>query len=179
MNESQEEQEQDESQVAEIYSRLGMEYVKFERERKREIEVRAGISIALIGVLLTLTLEMLSLSFWEKPESVAELVGFITITLLSNLPIVTILISLYFFFKVIITKEYVGVDLPAITDRELEKTIVITHRNIFKSHQDFIDKNRVINQKKAERFNIGIKWMKLTIVCVIITYFIKEILTNI
>ncbi|WP_432359820.1 hypothetical protein [Sporosarcina sp. UB5] len=165
--------------VANLYSDLGLEYVKFERERKREIEIRAGVSLALIGVLITLILNLLDFSYWKNASNIIEVVGYLTITVLLCIPLITILKSLHYLLKVILTKGYNGVNIPAITDKILEESLLKTQRNIFKSHQDYIKQNRSLNQEKALDFNNGVRWLKYTLISLVIVFVVFSIIKSV
>ncbi|WMM35799.1 hypothetical protein [Bacillus sp. F56] len=148
-----------------------------EANRKRDIETRAGVLIALLGALIGFYTSALDFSFFKKANSSIEILCFVIVSVLYIFPAIMQLIAFKHLINVLKTYEYDTLGLGGFDKEHVaQKPKENLQFNLTKQYKKIIVVNRKANDTKVELFKKGIKEIYISIIGIVVVYFMKQIL---
>ncbi|CAH1201381.1 hypothetical protein PAECIP111893_01594 [Paenibacillus plantiphilus] len=145
---------------------------EYEVDRKKTLETRAGIFLAFIGVLFTLISRSIDTSMFSSFQG-NHFVLYATIYgLFLLIPILLLLVSLYCFVHVIITKKYTRLELKDFNDTRAKLTEEESAVRNMKAYVKVVSTNTEKNDTKTKYFNTGVLCTAVAAVLIILLYII-------
>lgn len=148
-----------------------------EASRKRDIEARTGILIALLGVLIGFYSSIMDFKIFKTGDAPLEYIGLIFLGLIYIFPLVTLFLSMRHFIKVLNAKTYRRMGLGNNYKEMAQNSKEDTSIRLAESYKIVVEDNDKSNENKAIQFKKGINLLYLSLIAVIITYIIKQIIS--
>lgn len=164
-----------------LLSTITREY-EAEANRKRDIETRAGVLIALLGALIGFYATALDFSFFKKAQSPIEMLCFAIIALLYIFPAIMQLIAFKHLINVLKTYEYQTLGLGGFSsengmlDYNAKRPKDELQYDLVDSYHGVVEKNSNANETKARLYKKGIEKIYISIIGIVLVYFIKQII---
>lgn len=157
----------DELQSAKILLEEIKELYYHENERNQILDNKASVGLTLVGVLLTLCITTLpKYNLKEVPiNNFEDIISNLLFLILLIAVFLTLITSLYFFYKSLKTKTYKHLNTDGFNDRQAIKEENIIALTLIKLYKTSIDYNRMVNNEKYKDIDKGIK-------CVVISVFL-------
>lgn len=141
-----------------------------ENERNQILDNKASIGLTLVGILLTLCITTLpKYNLKEVPiNNFENIISNILFLLLLISVFLTLIISLYFFYKALKTKAYKHLNTDGFNERHAIKEENIIAITLIKLYKTSIDYNRKVNNEKYKDIDKGIKYVVVSVFLYII-----------
>ncbi|KLU55473.1 hypothetical protein EL84_25870 [Paenibacillus sp. VT-400] len=147
---------------------------EYELERGRSIESRTGIFIAFLGALLVFMLEKLKLpKFTGKTYTLIEATPFVLSFLFFVGALLTILISVYMFIKVLSVKTHKRLKLSGFTAARANENENALATAIMVDYQQVVTRNNEVNTEKVLIFKKGTQYAFAALILAAIGYIIN------
>ncbi|KYC90303.1 hypothetical protein P9G70_13025 [Bacillus velezensis] len=147
-----------------------------EANRKRDIETRAGVLIALLGALIGFYATALDFSFFKKAHTPIEMLFFAIISLLYIFPAVMQLIAFKHLINVLKTYSYSSIGLGGFNIQNAGRPKDALQLSLSQSYKAVVELNSKANDIKANLYKKGIDKIFISIIGIVIVYFIKQVL---
>jgi hypothetical protein len=158
--------------AAKLMLSIAQKEYEYEVDRKKTLETRAGIFVAFTGVVLTFLSNNLKTSFFKSIGEDQFILYATIFAVFFVIPIILLLVALYSFVHVIITKPYTRIELKDFNDSHAKLKEDVTAVRYAKAYVKIVSLNSEKNNKKTKYFNTGVICTSISSVLLILFYFI-------
>ncbi|WP_312560645.1 hypothetical protein [Anaerospora sp.] len=166
-----------------LFSVIQKEY-EYELNRMKNLEARTGMFLAFTGALLVFVASNIKLAniYSIKTTTVLQALPYNTLIILTLLTLACLLTAIVFFIRVISLETYKRLSLDSFSDESLPMLALHSEEKVavalVSQYRIIIENSTVINNRKADFFNKGIRFILYALIVTVVAYVLSSFMVN-